>query len=186
MDRDTLWFRRPPPRRSRVTDMNREEKVSPTYHHRRSTGAPILSAGASARSPVGSARAGSTAARVWVVDRPRDSVWHRCSPGSREADVSRPAGKEKLRRKSENSSLRHVRRTGCAMCGIVLRAREGNDGSVAELVQGPQSCPRWGAPLAARVAVGARVASEMRRARCGYQQTKPWAWMGAAKPRRSG
>ena len=71
------------------------------------------------------------------------------------------------------------------MCGIVLRAREGNDGSVAELVQGPQSCPRWGAPLAARVAVGARVASEMRRARCGYQQTKPWAWMGAAKPRRS-
>ena len=90
--RDTLWFRRPPPRRSRVTDMNREEKVSPTYHHRRSTGAPILSAGASARSPVGSARAGSTAARVWVVDR-RDSVWRRCSPGSREADVSRPAGR---------------------------------------------------------------------------------------------
>ena len=50
-----MWFRRPPPRRSRVTDMNREEKVSPTCHHRRSTGAPILSAGASARSPVGSA-----------------------------------------------------------------------------------------------------------------------------------
>ena len=49
----------------------------------------------------------------------------------------------------------------CALCGIVLRAREGNDGGVAELVQGPQSCPRWGAPLAARVAVGARVASEM-------------------------
>jgi len=68
-----------------------------------------------------------------------------------------------------------VRRTGCAMCGIVLRAREGNDGSVAELVQGPQSCPRWGAPLVARVVVGARVASEMRRARCGYQPTKPWA-----------
>ena len=44
MDRDTLWFRRPPPRRrSRVTHMNREEKVSPTYHHRCSTGAPILS-----------------------------------------------------------------------------------------------------------------------------------------------
>ena len=34
-ERDTLWFRRPPPRRSRVTHMNREEKVSPTYHHRR-------------------------------------------------------------------------------------------------------------------------------------------------------
>ena len=33
----------PPLRRSRVTHMNREEKVSPTYHHRRSTGAPILS-----------------------------------------------------------------------------------------------------------------------------------------------
>ena len=108
MDRDTLWFRRPPPRRSRVTDMNREEKVSPTYHHRRSTGAPILSAGASARSPVGSARAGSTAARVWVVDRPRDSVWHRCSPGSREADVSRPAG----RRNSDG----RVKTPPCGMC----------------------------------------------------------------------
>ena len=106
--RDTLWFRRPPPRRSRVTDMNREEKVSPTYHHRRSTGAPILSAGASARSPVGSARAGSTAARVWVVDRRADSVWRRCSPGSREADVSRPAG----RRNSDG----RVKTPPCGMC----------------------------------------------------------------------
>ena len=76
MDRDTLWFRRPPPRRSRVTHMNSEEKVSPTYHHRRSTGAPIrLSpwghcAGASARSPVWSARAGFDMQRecgLWTV-----------------------------------------------------------------------------------------------------------------------
>ena len=81
--------------------------MSPTYHHRRSTGAPILSAGASARSPVGSARAGSTAARVWVVDR-RDSVWRRCSPGSREADVSRPAG----RRNSDGG----VKTPPCGVC----------------------------------------------------------------------
>ena len=60
--RDTLWFRRPPPRRSRVTEMNREEKVSPTYHHRRSTGAQSCPPGGIAPgprpSPEWSARAG--------------------------------------------------------------------------------------------------------------------------------
>ena len=159
MDRDTLWFRRPPPRRSRVTHMNREEKVSPTYHHRRSTGAPILSpwghcAGASARSPVWSARAGFDMQRecgLWTVGI---ACGRRCSPGSRGADVSRPAG----RRNSDG----RVKTPPCGMCAervahcaaSVLGAREGSDGGVAELVQGPQSCPRWGAPLATRVAVG--------------------------------
>ena len=113
MDRDTLWFRRPPPRRSRGTPMNKEEKVSPTYHHRRSTGAPILSpwghcAGASARSPVWSARAGFDMHRecgLWTVGI---ACGRRCSPGSRGADVSRPAGRR-------NSDVR-VKTPPCGMC----------------------------------------------------------------------
>ena len=153
--RDTLWFRRPPPRRSRVTDMNREEKVSPTYHHRRSTGAPILSAGASARSPVGSARAGSTAARVWVVDR-RDSVWRRCSPGSREADVSRPAG----RRNSDG----RVKTPPCGMCAerVAQHVRHRVEGSGGQRRQRCRACT--GASILSPMGCASRRARSSRRA----------------------
>ena len=154
--------------------------MSPTYHHRRSTGAPILSAGASARSPVGSARAGSTAARVWVVDR-RDSVWRRCSPGSRGAGISRPAGRR-------NSDVR-VKTPPCGMCAERLRiARHRVEGSGGQRRRRCRACT--GASIlspmgcASRRARSSRRAGSLRDAQSEMREPQDQALaLGAAKSR---
>ena len=189
MDRDTLWFRRSPPRRSRVTHMNREEKVSPTYHHRRSTGAPILSQPGGPRLDLQWGVRGLDRLQrecgLWTVGI---ACGRRCSPGSRGADVSRHAG----RRNSDG----RVKTPPCGMCAervaALRNSRHRVEGSGGQRRQRYRACT--GASILSPMGCASRRARSSRRAgsfrdaqsEMRYQQTKPWAWMGAAKPWRSG
>ena len=112
MDRDTLWFRRPPPRRSRVTHMNREEKVSPSHispqtQHRGSNPVPAWGPRLDLQWGVRGLDRLQRECGLWTVpgiacgiDVPLEVV--------READVSRPAG----RRNSDG----RVKTPPCGMC----------------------------------------------------------------------